>query len=477
MIDSTEELLSIKTLLSEVLLRVISLEEENAALKLENKELREENAELRRRLNLTSKNSDKPPSSEGYSKSPALGKSKGGQVGGQKGHVGYTLEMQAEVSEVRVHKASNCSCCGREFGESDVCHILYRRQVFDMPVPQLEVLEHQVVGIVCCEKAHIGSFPLGVNAPVQYGIRLKALGALLNTDYRMPFGKISQLMSDLYGYSISESTLTSGNEYVYEALAPVEQQIKASVLASEVVHFDETGMRVAGELHWFHTACTSFASYLYVHKARGKEALEAAESVIKDFKNWAVHDCWSSYFPFTACKHALCNAHILRELTALIENGSLWAADMHKFLLELYTTSQKGTQILGDKAHYYAKYKAICETADDQEPKTLKEPKARGKPKNSKGRNLLNRLVLHQDGVMAFAFQINVPFTNNQAERDIRHVKVKQKVAMSFRTLHGAKIYATIQSFVATTRKNNQNTFQQLCAILQGNKYLVPIPE
>jgi transposase len=341
MIDSTDDLLSVKTLLSEVLLRVLSLEEEISALKLENKELRAENSELRRRLNMTSKNSDKPPSSEGYSKSPALGKSKGGQVGGQKGHLGHTLEMKSEVSEVKVHKASNCSCCGREFGDLDVHHVLYARQVFDLPVPQLEIREHQVVGIVCCGKAHIGSFPLDVNAPVQYGIRIKALGSLLNTDYRMPFGKISQLMSDLYGYAISESTLTSGNEDVYEALAPVEQEIKARVLASEVAHFDETGMRVAGELHWFHTACTAFACYLYVHKARGKEALEAAESVIKDFTNWAVHDCWASYFPFTACKHALCNAHILRELTALIENGSLWAADMHKFLLELYTVSQE----------------------------------------------------------------------------------------------------------------------------------------
>lgn len=479
MIGTPNDILSLNALLTEVLLRVLALEGENGLLKEENMMLKAENEELKRRLGLNSTNSHKPPCSEGYKKSPALKKAGGGLVGGQKGHAGHTLEMRGvgEVDSVVVHRAERCSCCGRLFGELEAEHVLYRRQVFDIPVPKLEIMEHQVVGIVCCGETHVGHFPGEVKAPVQYGIRLKALAALLNTDFRLPFGKISQLFQDLYGYDLSEGTLTSANEAVFEALAPVEADIKAAVLASEVVHFDETGMRVEGELHWFHTACTSLVCYLYVHKKRGKEALEAAESVIKDFTNWAIHDCWSSYFPFTGCKHALCNAHILRELTALIENGSLWAGAMHKLLLEIYLTSQKGTQILPNKAQWYEKYTAICEAADKEEPIPIKDPKSRGKPKNTKGRNLLNRLVTHQDGVLAFAFQTNIPFTNNQAERDIRHVKVKQKVAMSFRTLHGAKVYARIQSFVATTRKKNQNTFSQLCNVLQGKEYLLTIPE
>ncbi|MGL4364662.1 MAG: IS66 family transposase [Bacteroidales bacterium] len=300
---------------------------------------------------------------------------------------------------------------------------------------------------------------------------IKHLATLLNTDYRLPFGKISQLFLDLYGYDLSESTLVSANEAAYEALAPVEATLKAEVLASEVVHFDETGMRVAGELHWFHTACTALVCYLYVHKKRGKEALESAESAIKDFSHWAIHDCWSSYFAFTGCQHALCNAHILRELTALIEMGSIWAADMHKLLFELYRQSQKGTQICEKKEEWLAKYDQICTQADVEEPPPIKALNTRGKPKSSKGRNLLNRLVAHQDGIIAFAFNLNIPFTNNQAERDIRHVKVKQKVAMSFRTLHGAKVYARIQAFVATTRKQNQNTFLQLCNVLNGQLY------
>ncbi len=484
--DLPNDILTLKALLQELLLRVVALEEknmllcadnlelkrENAELRKENAELKKENAALKHRLGLNSNNSHKPPSSDGYTKSPALKKPKGGLRGGQKGHEGHTLKLKPaeEVTSIVYHRASHCSCCGRLFVDSDPSHVLYRRQVFDIPMPRLEVTEHRVVAIFCCGRTNVGSFPAGVSAVTQYGIQLRTLCVLLNTAYRLPFAKISQLVFDLYGYRVSEATLISANEVAYETLAPIEADIKAAILASEVVHFDETGMRVAGELYWFHTACTDLLSYLYVHKSRGKEALEAATGLIKDFKNWAIHDCWASYFSYTHCKHAICNAHILRELTALTENGSNWAADMHRLLLKLYEVSQKGTQITHDKEGWYAKYKAICEAADAEEPQPIKTNK-QGKSKNTKGRNLLNRLVMHQDGIMAFAFEIKIPFTNNQAERDIRHVKIKQKVAMSFRTLVGAEIYARIQAFIATTRKQKQNTFEQLCNIMKGGKY------
>ena len=151
------------------------------------------------------------------------------------------------------------------FVDSDPSHVLYRRQVFDIPMPRLEVTEHRVVAIFCCGRTNVGSFPAGVSAVTQYGIQLRTLCVLLNTAYRLPFAKISQLVFDLYGYRVSEATLISANEVAYETLAPIEADIKAAILASEVVHFDETGMRVAGELYWFHTACTDLLSYLYVH--------------------------------------------------------------------------------------------------------------------------------------------------------------------------------------------------------------------
>ncbi len=250
-----------------------------------------------------------------------------------------------------------------------------------------------------------------------------------------------------------------------------ENTIKEAVTQSEVAHFDETGMRVAAKLHWFHTACTSLFCYLFVHAKRGKIALEDTPSVLKDFMGWAVHDCWTSYFDFSACKHALCNAHILRELQALVEKHSIWAGQMHAFLLELYQQSQKRRVVLTDRGYWEEKFQQICTQADLEEPPPTKG--ARGKPKNSKGRNLLNRLRKHKEAILAFAFYESVPFTNNAAERDIRHVKVKQKVAMSFRTFHGAEIYARIQGFVITTRKQKQNTFKELCRVLKGEKYLL----
>ncbi len=463
-----EEISSLKTLLGSALLRLSELELDNAGLKARVVELEGENLDLKRRLGMTSNNSHKPPSSEGLGKKPALGRSKGGKVGGQKGHEGHTLKYVAEPDVVVCHQASDCSCCGRKFSLSEGS-LLSRRQVFDIPLPKLVVTEHRLLSVYCCGQSHLGSYPSGVNAPVQYGTQMKALCCLLNSDYRLPYNKISQLMTDLYGYSVNESTITSFNEEVYERLADTEAQIKEAVLSSEVVHFDETGMRVEGKLHWFHTACNASFCYLFVHTKRGKEALTDTKSVLKDFKNWAIHDCWASYFDFGEAKHGLCNAHILRELEALCESGSKWARQMADFLLKLYHQSQKATILVPEKPKWIAEFAQICITADAEEPQPI--PKKRGKPKNSKGRNLLNRLKKHQEPLLAFAFEHNVPFTNNQAERDIRHVKVKQKVAMSFRTFRGAEIYARIQSFVATTRKQMQNTFNQLSNILNGVNY------
>lgn len=216
----------------------------------------------------------------------------------------------------------------------------------------------------------------------------------------------------------------------------------------------------------FHSASTALFTYLFVHTHRGKEALQSAKSLIKDFKNWAVHDCWASYFDFSECSHALCNAHLIRELQALIENGSQWATQMQNLLFDLYNESQKGTSVVENKPSWAEKYQAICLQAEIEEPPSIKSK--RGKPKNSKGRNLLNRLVKYQNGVLAFAFEQAIPFTNNQAERDIRCLKTKQKVATSFRTVYGAENYARIQSFVSTLRKHEMNVFQNLINIFNN---------
>jgi transposase len=449
---------------------VLTLLNRISALETENSALRAENAELKSRLNQNSGNSHKPPASDGLKKKPALNQSTGKPTGGQIGHKGKTLEMVAKADKVIVHHAPICPCCLRPFSPSDVKSIIQKRQIFDIPAPRLEVTEHQIGVIACCGRQHKGLFPAMVSQPVQYGSKIKALSVLLNTDYKIPIEKIEQLFGDLYACSFNESTVLSANSTCFDALEPTEQVIKKAILDSPVAHFDETGMRVCGHLEWFHVASTSLFTYLFVHAKRGKQALQSSFSLIKDFKNWAIHDCWQSYFDFKDLKHGLCNAHILRELHALIENDSSWAKLMHDLLMQLFQETQKGTQIVPNPDFWRNEYHTICQIADAEEPHPQYGKK--GKPKNSKGRNLLNRLVSHQDGVLAFAFNELIPFTNNQAERDIRCLKTKQKAANSFRTLKGAQNYARIQSFVSTLRKHKMNVFHNLINIFD-NKVVV----
>jgi transposase len=449
----------LKDLVMVLLARIEVLESENAAL-------RAENTELRSRLNLNSKNSHKPPSTDGLSKKPGLPKGLSKKSGGQFGHKGKTLKMVEAPDAVVVHHAPSCPCCSKVFSPSDVVEISQKRQVFDIPVPSMEVTEHQLGVVVCCGRQHLSSFPPEVSQPVQYGSRIKALSVLLNNDYKLPLKKIEQLMSDLWGCSFNESTAVSANATMYQALEPVEAQIKTAILASDVAHFDETGMRVEKSLHWFHVACTSSFTYLFVHKKRGREALESSDSLLKDFQNRAIHDCWESYFSFRQCQHALCDAHLLRELANLMEKGSRWASKMHQFILDLYRVSQKASVLVADRETWEREFKFICQLADTEEPPPVQGK--RGKPKNSKGRNLLNRLIIHQDSWLAFAFIEGIPFSNNQAERDIRCLKTKQKVATNFQTFKGAQHYARIQSFTSTIRKHSMNVLQNLINAFDG---------
>lgn len=451
--DLSNDISVLKDLVQALLIKVEALESENAVL-------RAEVSELRSRLNLNSKNSHKPPSSDGLSKKPGLPKESPKKSGGQFGHKGKTLKMVDTLDAIVVHHVPFCPCCSKVFSAADVVEVVQKRQVFDIPVPRMEVTEHQLGMVVCCGRQHLGSFPPEVGQPVQYGSRIKALSVLLNNDYKLPLEKIQQLMGDLWGCSFNESTAVTANASMYQALEPIEEQIKTAILASEVAHFDETGMRVEKKLHWFHVASTSWFTYLFVHKKRGKEALNSEDSLLKDFQNRAVHDCWESYFGFEQCLHTLCGAHLLRELTNLKDNGSKWATKMHQFMLDLYRNSQKATVIVADRQTWEREFKYICQLADAEEPPPIQGK--RGKPKNSKGRNLLNRLLDHQDGWLAFAFVESVPFSNNQAERDIRCLKTKQKVATNFQTFKGAQHYARIQSFTSTIRKHSMNVFQNL---------------
>ena len=428
-------------------------------------ELEAENATLRVQLGMNSKNSHKPPSTDVFVKQPALPRSKGKQKGGQKDHKGNTLKTVANPDVTVIHTPLSCSCCNRPILLAECDIFTTKRQVFDIPSPRLEVTEHKLCGVFCCGILQQGNFPAEVKAPVQYGTKIFTLSSLLSTEFRLPFRKISSLFETLYGYKYNEATAISANQMLYEALAPIEDQIKKHILESEVVHFDETGLQADGKRQWVHTACTEFFCFLFLHVNRGKKALADVMSVLKDYKNWAVHDCYATYFTFTDCKHAICNAHILRELQALKEQNSVWAVAMHDFLMALYVATDKGTKSITDIeeiAIWKAKYAIICQQAGKEEP--FCEIKVRGKPKQTKGRNLLDRLIKHQEAVLAFAFVECVPFTNNLAEQAIRNVKIKQKIAV-FRTERGAQVYARIQGFINTVKKHARNVFQELLKV------------
>jgi transposase len=462
----TTDIGELKTLIQTLLGRISQLEAQVVELQAENTTLRSENTELRRRLGLNSTNSHKPPATDGYAKKPALPKPEGGKVGGQKGHPGKTLLMVEVPDWVVTHQATECPDCGQALTQGG--QVVARRQVFDLPKPGLEVTEHQLLQHHCpCGCVVRGAFPASVGGVVQYGTRINALSSLFNIEYRLPFAKISQLWLDLTGYAYNESTAVSANRRLYEELAPVEAHIKTQLGAAPVTHHDETGLRVEGKLHWLHVTCTALLTYLFIHPKRGRKALESAQSVFLDCVGWTVHDCWASYFVAGKGRHSLCGAHLLRELQALVDGGSAWAVLMHAYLLDLYKTTRQGSLPVEQQANWLARYTHICQVGFTQEPPPLS--RGRGRPRQSKGRNLLNRLVEHQNAVLAFGFEVGVPFTNNQAERDLRPAKVKQKVSNCFRTEVGGSHYARISGFISTMRKNKLNVLEQLTSVLSGS--------
>ena len=461
MIDLPNDIESLKELIYRLL-------EENAQLRKEIAQLKAENAELRRRLEADSGNSHKPPSSDGYKKKttkPGLPKDGSKKRGGQTGHKGNTLKRVSVPDRIEIHRPQHCSCCGRHFSAEEAQETSQSRQVFDLPEPKLEIIEHRLAQVECCGRHHVGEYPQEVTASVQYGPGVRALVTKLSIDHRMPLAQISLLFEDLFGYDLNSTTIEETLERVHALAEPLEQQIIAGLLDGDLAHFDETGLRVAGKLHWLHVASSDTLTYLYLHEKRGKEALNDPASILNRFTGTAVHDCWKPYFQFPQVRHVLCGAHLLRELQSEQENGSRWAGEMQQLLMTLY----KGERPLGDSEQARLHYRRILDQADQEEPQPAPRQKGqRGRIKQSKGRNLLDRLRTHEEGVLAFAFEADVPFTNNQAERDLRPSKVKQKISGGFRTQAGAQVYARLQAVIPTFRKQEIGVFKALRNLFSG---------
>lgn len=428
-------------------------------------------AELEARLNSNSRNSNMPPSSDGYKRKPAFVRKKKGKQGGQQGHKGRTLQQVEHPDKTVKHKPGPCDC-GHVFSDEELS-VAETRQVFDLPQPKLEVTAHQLLKGKCpgCGKWHKGIAPQGVNAPVQYGDGVKTLAVLLNVDYRIPFKKIQILFGDLFGYAINESTVYSASRQCYKRLKEPMEMIKSKIIEAMTAHADETGIRVEEMLRWLHVATTELYTYLFVHEKRGIVALESEQSILDKLTGWLVHDCWGSYFNFNELHHALCGAHILRELEGLIENEqSKWARVFKAYLMYVFEMPLK--ERIKRRQQIESRYTLICGMGEKAEPPPGKTPGQKGRYKRTKGRNLVERLIREKDAVLAFAFNQEVPFTNNLAERDVRPAKVKMKVSNCFRTFEGAEIYARIASFVSTTRKHDRIVFSELCNTFSGHNFL-----
>jgi len=454
--------------------RVRELEEENKILRQENIMLKSEVAELRARLESNSHNSNKPPSSDGYKKQSVksgLPKDKISSQGGQKGHKGNTLQQVESPDKIVTCLPGICTC-GHEFKEEQLI-LSEKRQVFDIPQPKLEITEYQIFKACCpvCGQEQRGAAPEGVNAPAQYGNKVKAFAVLLNVHYKLPFKKIQLLFRDLFGYPINESTISTAGEICYDKLEESEKVIMSKIVAEDVVHADETGLRTAGKLHWLHTATTRLYTYLFVHEKRGSGAIQSNKSILRDYIGWLVHDCRASYFNLGKLKHAICGAHILRELEGLIETRETkWAKVFKSFLLFVYKMPFE--ERIKRRKDIESRYDRICDIGEKAESPPLKRTGRKGRYKRTKGRNLVERLIREKDAVLAFAFNKEIHFTNNLAERDIRPAKVKQKISNCFRTFKGAEIYARIEGFISTARKNERNIFSELCATFEGNNFL-----
>jgi transposase len=444
------------------------------------------------RLGKNSQNSSKPPSTDGYAKPPVEGKRtnslrKAGQKpkGGQPGHSGNTLKQTAHPDLIEEHAPEVCGQCGEPLAEVAVAGY-EERQVYDIPALRIEITAHRALQKVCpvCGSLNRGNFPAGVSSPAQYGDGVKALGSYLTCQHYLPLERTTQIIEDLFQHRISEAVVLGATNQLAEDVKPAEAAVKALLSSGDILQLDETGLRVMGKLHWVHAASTAKLTYYNVHTQRGVVAMDAAD-ILPNFKGIAVHDHWKPYFRYENCGHALCNAHHLRELQAIETLWEQpWAKDMAALLCEIdhavnVARLQNQTYLPETlKTDFHTRYDDWVargyEVNPPPPPPVVVEgkPKRRGRVKQSAPRNLLDRLKHYKAEVLSFMEDFRVPFSNNLAERDMRMVKVKQKVSGCFRTMEGAAAFVRIRGYCSTARKNGENVMASIKAALRGNPFV-----
>ncbi|MBE7546440.1 MAG: IS66 family transposase [Planctomycetia bacterium] len=420
------------------------------------------------RLNRNSRNSSKPPSSDPNRKreSKAKGERK---AGGQKGRDGVTLKKVDNPDEVEVIKVDR-----RKYPRSKYKVVGYEaRQVFDIKISRV-VTEYRAEVVEDAKGNRIvASFPEGVTKAVQYGPDLKAHAVYMSQYQLIPYKRIQEYFEGQIGIPLSEGSIYNFNREAYESLEPFDVRAREELTKSEVMHVDETGINKNGDRYWLHSASNSLWTYFFPHERRGTEAINSI-GILPEFRGILCHDHLKSYYTYSNCTHALCNAHHLRELDGVWEddNKQEWAKEMKALLKEINRATSDAGGILGtdESEKYRQRYRTILQNAEAESspPDETNRKGKRGRVRRTKARNLLERLRKYEGDVLRFMDNKNVPFTNNLAENDIRMTKVQQKISGCFRSLEGAKIFCRIRSYLSTCRKQGVNLSRALQMLFRG---------
>ncbi|WP_341274316.1 IS66 family transposase [Clostridium beijerinckii] len=397
-----------------------------------------------------SNNSSKPPSTDGFKKKTKSLRTKSDKKpGGQEGHEGSTLELSDNPDEIEIHGVDKCDICGESL--QDVTPERYIiRQIVDIPDIKVKIIEHRAEVKKCpkCRRRNTGKFPDGITNTVQYGEKVKSVAVYLTQYQLIPYKRGSEL---------------------------IEANIKDSITNSlDAVHFDETGIYIDKKRQWLHVDSNDKYTYYEAHEKRGKIATDKIK-ILPNFSGTAVHDCFKTYYSYTSCKHALCNAHILRELNAITElEKQMWADPMKKLLIEIKKEVDSNWNVANtltlDKTEAFEeRYDKILKNGFAEDYSANWKLYSEKKVKKSTSLNLLNRLSAHKEEILSFMYNFNIPFDNNLAERDLRMAKVKQKVSGTFRSVEGANAFTRIRGYVSKVRKHGLNTIDSIRSIFTNN--------
>lgn len=437
--------------------------------------------ELEERLAQDSRTSSKPPSSDGLGRLPRRARHASGKPpGGQAGHPGHTLSMVEVPDELVRHRPAVCEQCGADLSAVSG-HIVERRQVLDVPEIRLLAQAHQLEAICCpqCHTSSRASFPTSVTAPVQYGPHLQALAVYLHQGQLLPTARTCETLAALCGCHIGEATLLEWSDLAAERLVATVERIAELIVASPLQHGDETGIRVYGMLHWLHVNCTPFLTHLAWHESRGRAAMDDI-GIWPRFGGRGMHDRLASYDGYD-CAHSICSAHLGRDCAGVAEQAQQeWASEMQDFLLALHAACEQWRQLhlsavpALERDEWVARYFEILAMgyAAQAPPPVSAAGSSKGRPKQSKAKNLLDAFMERAEQVLALLDDLRIPFTNNQAERDLRWAKVQQKISGTFRSATGATTFCRIRSYLSTMPKQGHSLLSALLAVFQGH----PLP-